>query len=111
MLDFFEMCKEEMSCQVIVGVFDRLICVEDEFDALEPLCVVPPDDAAELGTHDINMPKEPTSGGTKPTKPYVAPKNPEAVVELEPDIFYNDEKYVGVDDEAMYDPVPPNIAN
>lgn len=51
------------------------------------------------------MPKDTTSGGTKPTtKPSAALDNSEAVVELEPgrepDIFDNDEEYVGVDDEA-----------
>jgi hypothetical protein len=45
MLDLFEMYKEEMSCQLVVGVFDRSFCVEAKFDALEPLCVVPPDNA------------------------------------------------------------------
>jgi len=84
--------------------------VEHEFDALEPLCVVPPDDAAELGTHDANMPKQPSSGGTEPkTLPCAAPENPEVADELEPDreaarepaIFDNDEEYVGLDDEAV----------
>jgi len=124
MVDLFEMHKEEMTCQVIVGVFDSAICVEPEFDALEPLCVVPPDDAAELGTHDANMPKQPSSGGTEPTTlPCAAPENPEVADQLEPDreaarepdreaarepdIFDNDEEYVGVDDEAMYDEAPP----
>ena len=52
------------------------------------------------------MPKQPSS---------VAPENPEVANELEPDreaarepdIFDNDKEYVGVDDEAMYDEVPP----
>ena len=56
MVDLFEMYKEEMTCQVTVGVFDSSICVEHEFDALEHLCVVPPDDATKLGTHDANIP-------------------------------------------------------
>jgi len=132
MVDLFEMHKEEMSCQVIVGVFDSAICVEPEFDALEPLCVVLPDDAAELGTHDANMPKQPSSGDTEPTTlPCASPENLEVADELEPDreaarepdretarepdreaarepdIFDNDEEYVGVDDEAMYDEAPP----
>ena len=124
MVNLFEMHKEEMTCQVIVGVFDTSICVEHEFDALEPLCVVPPDDVAELGTHDANMPKQPNSGGTEPTTlPCAAPENLEVANELEPDreaarepdreaarepdIFDNDEEYMGVDDEAMYDEAPP----
>jgi len=69
MLDLFEMYKEEMSCEVVVGVFDRSICVEAEFDAMEPICVVPHDDAnvqleAEAAA---NMSKEPTNA---------APDNP-----------------------------------
>ena len=44
MVDLFEMYKEEMNCQIIVGVFDRAVCGEPKFDALEPLCVVPPTD-------------------------------------------------------------------
>ena len=112
MLDLFEMYKEEMSCQVVVGVFDRAICVEAEFDALEPLCVVPADDAnVQLEAHRdpdrqveaaANMPKEPNSA---------APENPEAAADIEPDrepdMFDNAEEYVGVDDEGMYDTVPP----
>jgi hypothetical protein len=43
MVDLFEMYKEEMTCQVVVSVFDSGICVEHEFDALGPLCVVPPE--------------------------------------------------------------------
>jgi len=112
MLDLFEMYKEEMSCQVVVGVFDRAICVEAEFDALEPLCVVPADDAnVQLEAHRdpdrqveaaANMPKEPNSA---------APENPEAAADIEPDretdMFDNAEEYVGVDNEGMYDTVPP----
>ena len=45
MIDLFEMYKEEMTCQVVVGVFDRSTCQDHEFDELEPLCVIPPDDA------------------------------------------------------------------
>jgi hypothetical protein len=102
MLDLFEM-YEEMSCQVVVGVFDRSFCVEAEFDALEPLCVVPPDDAnvqleAEAAA---NMRKEPSSA---------ALENPEVAIDLEPDrepdMFDKAEEYVSVDDEAMYDTMP-----
>ena len=97
LLDLFEMYNEEKTCQLVVGVFDNSICVEHEFDALEPLCVVPPDDAAELESHDASKPKQPTSD---------APENPEAA-DREPDIFDNAEEYVGIDDEAMYGEVPP----
>lgn len=101
-----------MRCQVVVGVFDRSICVQPVFDELEPICVVPPDDATDgLEAHvepgreaqaAVNMCTEPSSA---------APENPEAADELEPnrepDMFDNAEEYVGVDDEGMYDTVPP----
>ena len=111
MVDLFEMHKEEMTCHVIAGVFDSSICVEHEFDALEPLCMVPPDDVAELGTHNVNLLTQHTSGGTEPTnEPHAAPKNPKAASELEPDrepdILDNEEEYVGIDDETMYDEEP-----
>ena len=48
------------------------------------------------------MPKEPNSA---------APENPEAAADIEPDrepdMFDNAEEYVGVDNEGMYDTVPP----
>ena len=104
LLDLFEMYNEEKTCQLVVGVFDNSICVEHEFDALEPLCVVPPMDAAELGNH--SNPKQLSSA---------APENLEAANKVEvgreasrqPDIFDNAEEYVGIDDEAMYGEVPP----
>jgi len=102
MVDMFEMYKEERSCQVVVGVFDKAACSDDEFDALEPLCVVPPD--VELGNLDANMPTEPT------TKCNVSaddiPKAAAVDVDVVLDMFHNAEEYVGVDDEAMYIPVP-----
>ena len=100
MVDMFEMYKEERSCQVVVGVFDKVACSDDEFDAVEPLCVVPPD--VELGNLDANMPTEPT------TKCNVSaddiPKA--AAVDVVLDMFCNAKEYVGVDDEAMYILVP-----
>jgi hypothetical protein len=105
----FEMYKEERRCQVVVGVFDKATCSNAEFDALEPLCVVPPD--VELGNLDANMPSEPTSVVVEPTtKSNVAANdNIEAGtvdVDKERDMFDNGEVYVGVDDEVMYIPVP-----
>jgi hypothetical protein len=64
--------------------------------------VVPPTDADVQLEPIVSMPNQPTS---------VAPENPETVHELEPnrepDMFDNAEEYVGVDDEGMYDTVPP----
>ena len=39
----FEMYKDQMHCEVIVGVFDICLREADEFAALEPICVIPPD--------------------------------------------------------------------
>ena len=108
MLDMFQMYKEERSCQVVVRVFDKTASMVAEFDALEPICVVPLD--VELGNLDANMPTERTSGGKHTTKSNVAADdNPEAAavdLDVEPDIFDNPEEYVGVDDETMYILVP-----
>jgi hypothetical protein len=109
MLDLFEMYKNEMSCQVVVGVFDRSICVQTEFDAMEPLCVVPHNDA------NVQLEAEATATLSKEPSG-AAPENPEAFVDVKPDrehdIFDNAEEYVGVDDEAMYGivPVAPQFA-
>jgi len=41
MHDIFEMYKDQMQCDFIVGVFDSCHRQAYEFDALEPLCVIP----------------------------------------------------------------------
>ena len=99
MIDLFEMYKEEMTCQVVVGVFDRSTCLDHEFDELEPICVIPPaavdapDDAADLDNHDANIPNEPTRGPSQPKAgPSVAQENLEAECDREPDIFDNAEE-------------------
>lgn len=96
MVDLFEMYKEEMSCQVLVGVFERV------------LSVIPPDDV-ELTSVAPENPE--ASAAPENPEASAAPENPEACVELEPDrepdIFDNAEEYVGVDDEGMYGTVPP----
>jgi len=54
----------------VAGVFDRSIYVEAEFDAMEPVCVVPHDDDANVQLEAeaaANMSKEPTNA---------APNNP-----------------------------------
>jgi hypothetical protein len=91
MVDFFEMYKEEMTCQVVVGVFDS---EEAFFDALEPICVVPPGADA------------PVDAGRE-TEPEPEPNVDDIEPDREPDIFYNPEEYVGVNDECMYGAVPP----
>ena len=42
MEDLFEMYKEQMQCEVVVGIFDKEIADADEFADLEPLEFIPP---------------------------------------------------------------------
>ena len=105
MLDIFEMYKEEMSCQIIVGAFDKLVCSATEFDELQPLCVLP--------NNDFTIPNEPSSAAPEISEAAVeleAPEKPEVAADLEPDrepdIFDNPEEYVGIDDEQIYTAVP-----
>jgi len=103
-----------MCCQVLVGVFDNSVSTVDDYAELEPLCVIPPNDeqpspvnppqATEPQKHSTEAPEssqnmpQPTEAGTK--EPNVEPIR-------EPDMFDNEEEYVGVDDEHIYISVPP----
>ena len=49
MLDLYEMYKSEMSCHILVSVFAKTVCDDHEFDALEPLCVLGPDEDIDRG--------------------------------------------------------------
>jgi hypothetical protein len=44
MVELFAMYQQEMCCQFIVGVFDKEVCSEPEFDDLAALCMIPSDD-------------------------------------------------------------------
>ena len=46
MIDLFDMYKSEMCCCVLVGVFDNVVSDAFEYELIEPLCVIPPDDGA-----------------------------------------------------------------
>jgi len=111
MIDMFEMYKSEMSCAILVGIFDKALVenhIEHEFDDLTPLCVIPPDDPPV----DV-----PTSTQPNPNTPHPEPDigiqqpqpqpQPETVDASLPDPFDIEEEYVGVDDEHMYMPTPP----
>jgi hypothetical protein len=84
MLDLFDMYKEEMSCQLAVGVFESTAVGGAE--ELNPL------------VDDVDL----------------DPDHPMGDDDLEPDrkadMFDNEEEYVGIDDENMYIPVPPSNA-
>jgi hypothetical protein len=102
MVDFFEMYKEEMTCQVVVGVFDR---EEIFFASLETICVVPPGADAQ-----VEPEAQPEAAGSMPKEPN-ANEPPINVDDIEPDrepsMFDNPEEYVGINDEGMYGSVPP----
>ena len=88
----------------------------DAFAALEPLCVLPPDSQPNMNeNHNPNHVEQPTTPVSPAANPIAEPdegaEHP-SVTEIEPDrepdMFDNEEEYVGVDDESMYMPVPPH---
>ena len=116
MIDLFEMYRTQMHCQIVVGVVDKDLQLLHEWDELEPICMVPPDSPVP----HVNKPSE-AAGQTssKPCEPQ-APKakkcaqsnskaGGEANAEAEaskPDMFDNEEEYVGVNDESIYMSIP-----
>jgi hypothetical protein len=103
--DMFEMYTEQMSCQIVVGVYDKSVWAVDEFDALEPLCEIPSDICTgnpNPTDSNVNQPKS-----NAPEVPMEAEVELELEPDREPDMFDNPEKYVGYDDEGMYMPIPP----
>ena len=52
MVDVFEMYKEEMGCQLVVGLFDN----DAEFDDLHPLCTISPEVRFEIPTMIFPLP-------------------------------------------------------
>ena len=104
MNDMFEMYKEQMSCQIVAGVFDKSMCPVDEFAALEPLCMIPPDICTgNPNPADSNVNQPISRADDAPEVPMEAEVEPDR----EPDMFDNPEEYVGYDDEGMYMPIPP----
>jgi hypothetical protein len=104
MLDVFEMYKEEMGCQLVVGLFDKSLCVDAECDGLLPLCAIPnePSSAAPVNPEAaiaIGAEGEPGTDATNNVEP-----------ERVPDIFDNPEEYVGFNDERIYIEIPDPIA-
>ena len=120
MADLFEMFKSEMSCRVIVSIFDKDVVAEHEYDTLVPLCVLPPDDVSLDMVHihtqyayapvDDNETHEPivTQGGGMSASKEADSKGSVDMdadafePDREPDLFDNDEEYVGVNDEHLY---------
>ena len=101
MRDLFEMYKSEMRCHLIVAILDNYKITEVVLtDELESLCVIPPDKFEPANQTGASASKVADSQGT-------AAKEADAV---EPDLFDNEEEYVGIDDEHIYTPVPPSSA-
>ena len=99
MRDLFEMYKSEMRCHLVVAILDNSKIAEVVLtDELESLCVIPPDKFEPANQTGASASKVADSQGT-------AAKDADAE---EPDLFDNEEKYVGVDDEHIYIPVPPS---
>jgi hypothetical protein len=96
------MYEQEMCCNFVVGVFDKEVCNEHEFDDLEALCVIPPDDPM-ISHHVSNENPTAASQSTAPNGASTQPIENDANLEgeREPDIFDNEE-YVGVDDKHIY---------
>ncbi|WVZ84632.1 hypothetical protein U9M48_031641 [Paspalum notatum var. saurae] len=127
MIDLFEMYKSEMHCQLVVAIVDKTFQLEHQFDELEPFCMLPPE-----FDFDVTKPTEPVpqqANGhpdVKPPAPVpeegnghddVKPPEPvptddskagEEALVSKPDIFDNEEEYVGVNDEHLYIPIPPS---
>ncbi|CAN6217262.1 unnamed protein product, partial [Urochloa humidicola] len=62
MATFFDMYKTEMQCQLVVSVLDKSLCEAHEFDYLEPICVLPSDDANQTAeNHTAAQPNQNTS--------------------------------------------------
>ena len=112
-----------MHHQVIVEVFERTIADVDEFASLDPLCVIPPDENQYPHSNrhdkpildDAEQPNPRVSPATKPTAEPDGgaeyPLEPELEPDREPHMFDNEEAYVGVNNEAMYMPIPPHWYN
>lgn len=108
MVDLFEMYKSANCCQVVAVILDKTVQLQHEFDELEPICMLPPDDVMPAGSK-LNEPHE--SDAPMPPEAQIcsqsASKAGEEADASEPDIFDNEEEYVGVNDEHLYIAIPP----
>lgn len=117
MAELFTMYKEEMCCQFLVGVFDKEMLNEHECDDLEAPCMIPPDDPmiSQYPNHTLVSNENPTAANqsTAPNGASTQTIGDDANLEgeREPDIFDNEEEYVGVNDEHIYTSVPCTQTN
>ena len=108
MHDLFEMYKDQMRCEVLV--FDSCLRQSDEFTNLDPICVIPPEfsihgnpSSKDIPPEDGNTISPDDNHAAQPSDNDDYPLEPKP--DREPDMFDNDEEYVGVDDEGLYMPV------
>jgi len=108
MCELFEMYKAEMCCHLIVAIVENSKIQEVVLtDELEPLCMVPPDDWVPTNQTGVPANQSRASASKVADSQGTAAKEADAV---EPDLFDNEEEYVGIDDEHIYTPVPPSSA-
>ena len=91
MVDVFEMYKEEMGCQLVVGLFDN----NAEFDDLQLLCTIPLEVRFEIPNIDTDLEPEPSTTAVvaaannleseAPEPSTAAANNLEADTDLEPE--------------------------
>jgi len=116
--NLFEMYKSEMHCQVLLVVVDKTVWQQHVFDDLEPLPVIPADTDPTIKPaytqmqpdlpHD-NDPEPQLDPPMQPEPPQPHPTtNQSKDVDEVPNIFDNEEEYVGVLDEHMYILIPPS---
>jgi hypothetical protein len=121
MIDMFEMYKTEMSCTIVVGIFDKLVVesrIEHELNDLTSLCMIPPLDdppldvptSTQLDPNTATRQSGPNITSTEYECAGVSASYVPAAKEADasmPDPFDHEEEYVGVDDEHIYMPTPP----
>ena len=102
-----------MHCQVLLVVVDNSVWEHHEFDDLEPLCVIPADTDPTVKAGYTQMQPDPSHPNDpepqfdppmqpEPLQPHPATNQSKGVDEQIPDIFDNEEEYVGVHDEHIY---------
>jgi len=103
--NLIEMYKSKMHCQVLLVVADKTVWEEHQFDALEPMCVIPPDTEPMHPEPQFEPTMQPEPMQLDPMQP--EPMQPEPEQPSMPNIFDNEEEYVGVHDEHVYISIPP----
>ena len=113
-----DMYKSEMHCQILLVVVENSVWEHHEFDDLEPLCVLPADTEPIVMAGYTQMQPDPSHPNDpepqfdppmqpEPLQPHPATNQSKGVDEQIPDIFDNEEEYVGLHDEHIYSSIAP----